>query len=194
MFKAVSLCLMFAVSLLFTGCQTEPHVYNPNADYGSTGEPTLIGPGSTGAGPIVEGGDGWGSETTVAGGATAIPGDGPGTPVVHPFTEPVYFAYDSAVVGQAYTEMLKTLADYIKTNGNYHLTITGHCDERGSEEYNRALSERRALAVKDAVIGYGAPADRVNTVGYGEERPAVPGSSAEAYAKNRRGEFDVFSK
>ena len=197
MSKAVSICLLFVSALFFTGCQSDPHIYNPDADYSNRGGgPQMIDPGTSG-GPIIEGEDGWGDPNTVdpSTGGTAIPGSmDQGTPVQHPFTEPVYFAYDSAVVGSAYDDMLDAVASYMNSNGNYHLTINGHCDERGSEEYNRALSERRALAVKEALTGKGAPADRLNTVGYGEERPAAPGTSLDAYAKNRRAEFEVFSK
>ena len=195
MFKAVSVCLLIAGSLFFTGCQSDPHVYNPDANYGKNGGPEMIDPGP-GQGPIVEPG-GWGDPTAVDSGTggTAIPGsEGQGTPVQHPFTNPVYFEYDSAVVGSAYNDIISALASYLNDNPTYHLTINGHCDERGSEEYNRALSERRALAVKEALTGNGAPADRVNTVGYGEERPAVSGASLDVYAKNRRAEFEVFSK
>ena len=197
MSKAVSICLLFVSALFFTGCQSDPHIYNPDADYSNRGGgPQMITP--SGQGPLIEEGsiDGGGFETmTNEGGVMSIPGsEGQGTPVQHPFTEPVYFAYDSAVVGSAYDDMLDAVASYMNSNGNYHLTINGHCDERGSEEYNRALSERRALAVKEALTGKGAPADRLNTVGYGEERPAAPGTSLDAYAKNRRAEFEVFSK
>ena len=129
------------------------------------------------------------------GAVDAIPGDERGTPVDHPYkTSTVYFAYDSAVVGEAYDNLLKSLADYMNANPTYHLTIEGHCDERGSDEYNRALSERRALAIKDALTGMGAPEARINTVGYGEERPANTGNTLTAYADNRRGEFAVFAK
>lgn len=195
MFKAVSVCLLIVSSLFFTGCQSDPHVYNPDAKYGDNGGPKMVNPGP-GQGPII-GGDEWGDANAVdpSTGGTAIPGlEGQGTPVQHPFTNPVYFEYDSAVVGSAYNDIITALATYLNDNQSYHLTINGHCDERGSEEYNRALSERRALAVKEALAAKGAPADRVNTVGYGEERPAVPGSSLDAYAKNRRAEFEVFSK
>lgn len=195
MFKAATACLLFAGSLFLTGCQNDPHIYNPDADYGRTGGgPEMINPGPI-SGPIVDG-DEWGTTAVdPTTGGTALPGlTEQGTPVQHPFTEPVYFAYDSAVVGAAYDDMLKAVAEYLNNNGSYNLTINGHCDERGSEEYNRALSERRALAVKETLTGNGAPADRINTIGYGEERPAAPGTSLDAFAKNRRAEFEVFSK
>jgi peptidoglycan-associated lipoprotein len=180
------------VALVFVGCSSDPHMYNPNATYGDGSDLNgLNAPG--GGGPIV-GEGGFTDINGLNGGAMAIPGEGAGTPVNHPFTTPVYFAYDSAVVGSTYGDMLSSLTEYLNNNPNYHLTVTGHCDERGSEEYNRALSERRALAVKDALVAKGAPAARVNTVGYGEERPADTGKSPEAFAKNRRAEFEIFAK
>ena len=67
------------------------------------------------------------------------------------------------------------------------MTIEGHCDERGTREYNLALGERRAQAVKNVLVALGIPAARVSTISYGKERPAVVGSNEEAYAQNRRG-------
>jgi peptidoglycan-associated lipoprotein len=181
---------LLALVAVFAGCESDPHVYNPNARFNKEAQ---MAPG--GGVPIVggEGIDGW--QNTTDTGLNSLLGEGQGTPVDHPFkSSPVYFAYDSAVVGSAYDNLLKAVADYINANPNYYLTIEGHCDERGSDEYNRALSERRALAVKEALVGYGAPDARINTVGYGEEKPAVQGTDLEAYAKNRRAEFAVFSK
>ena len=67
--------------------------------------------------------------------------------------------------------------------------IEGHCDERGTEEYNRALGERRALSVRDALVGLGVSTDRVRTMSLGEDRPADMGLDDSAFARNRRGEF-----
>jgi peptidoglycan-associated lipoprotein len=73
------------------------------------------------------------------------------------------------------------------------LLVEGHCDERGTEEYNRALGERRALAVREQLAMAGADVSRVVTRSYGEDRPADPGRTEAAYAKNRRGEFVVLT-
>lgn len=109
--------------------------------------------------------------------------------------KPVYFAYDSAVVREEEMSKLKMLAGFLESNPNLFLIIEGHCDERGSEEYNRALSERRALAVKDFVERNARSiATRINTIGYGEEKPADPGKSNMAHARNRRAEFIIISK
>ena len=71
--------------------------------------------------------------------------------------------------------------------------MEGHCDERGTEEYNRSLGQRRASAIRDALVGLGITPDRVDTLSYGEDRPAVQGQNEGAYAKNRRAEFIVLT-
>jgi peptidoglycan-associated lipoprotein len=69
------------------------------------------------------------------------------------------------------------------------LLIEGHCDERGTEEYNRALGERRALALREALAKAGVSPDRIRTISYGKDRPVNPGHDESAWAQNRRGEF-----
>lgn len=109
--------------------------------------------------------------------------------------KPVYFAYDSAVVRAEEKAKLKMLAGFLESNPNLFLIIEGHCDERGSEEYNRALSERRALAVKDFVEASASSVSaRINTIGFGEEKPADTGTDNMAHARNRRAEFIIISK
>ena len=109
--------------------------------------------------------------------------------------KPVYFAYDSAVIRQEEVAKLKMLAGFLESNPNLFLIIEGHCDERGSEEYNRALSERRALAIKDFVEkNASSVSPRINTIGYGEDKPADSSNTDFAHAKNRRGEFIIISK
>lgn len=102
----------------------------------------------------------------------------------------VYFAYDRATIGASERPKIETLAEFMTANSNYYVIIEGHCDERGSDEYNRALGERRALAVKDYLMSLGIADSRIQTLSYGEERPAVPDATTEAqHAKNRRCEF-----
>lgn len=101
----------------------------------------------------------------------------------------VYFAYNQDRIGSAERVKLDSVADYMKKYTSIGLIIEGHCDERGSEEFNRALGERRAIAVKDYLIAAGVPAQRLKTISYGEERPAVLGHTPEALAKNRRAEL-----
>ena len=109
--------------------------------------------------------------------------------------KPVYFAYDSAVIRNEEVAKLKMLAGFLESNPNLFLIIEGHCDERGSEEYNRALSERRALAIKAFVEkNASSVSPRINTIGYGEEKLADTALTNLAHAKNRRGEFIIISK
>ena len=102
----------------------------------------------------------------------------------------VYFAYDRATIGASQRPKIEALADYLKEHPDYYVVVEGHCDERGSDEYNRALGERRALVVRDYLANLGISDDRIETVSYGEERPAVPDATTEKqHALNRRAEF-----
>jgi len=103
----------------------------------------------------------------------------------------IYFAFDDySLTGQS----KKTLADnaaWLAKNPQKTISIEGYCDERGTEEYNIALGERRANSAKKYLTTLGAAADRISTISYGEERPADPGHDEDAWAKNRRGEFVI---
>lgn len=104
-------------------------------------------------------------------------------------SETIYFALDKAIVEQKEMGKIAAVADFIAKNPSHDLLVEGHCDERGTEGYNLALGDRRALAVREALIAAGAPADNIVTVSYGESRPADPGHTQAAWAKNRRGAF-----
>lgn len=102
----------------------------------------------------------------------------------------VYFAYDRSTIGAAERPKLETLADFLDQHPNYKVIIEGHADNRGSDEYNRGLSERRALAVKEYLVDLGVTAERLQTIAYGEDKPAVPNATSETqHANNRRVEF-----
>ena len=98
----------------------------------------------------------------------------------------VFFGYDSSDLDSDALELLQDQVAWLKQNSNVSVTIEGHCDERGTREYNLALGEKRAQAVKNYLIGLGISPDRVSTVSYGKERPAVVGSNDGAWAQNRR--------
>ncbi len=98
----------------------------------------------------------------------------------------VFFAFDRSDISPEARETLARQADWLRRYPNVTVTIEGHCDERGTREYNLALGERRAQAVKNVLVALGIPASRISTISYGKERPAVVGSSEEAYAQNRR--------
>ena len=98
----------------------------------------------------------------------------------------VFFGYDSSDLDSDALELLQDQVAWLKQNSDVSVTIEGHCDERGTREYNLALGEKRAQAVKNYLIGLGINPDRVSTISYGKERPAVVGSNAGAWAQNRR--------
>jgi peptidoglycan-associated lipoprotein len=99
----------------------------------------------------------------------------------------VFFDFDKSVIKPEGRTTLQRQAEWLKKYPNYSVTIEGHCDERGTREYNLALGERRASAVRNALVALGIPAARVKTISYGKERPAVLGSNDAAWAQNRRG-------
>ena len=98
----------------------------------------------------------------------------------------VFFAFDRSDISSEARQTLSRQADWLRRYPNVTVTIEGHCDERGTREYNLALGERRAQAVKNVLVALGIPAGRISTLSYGKERPAVVGSTEDAYAQNRR--------
>jgi peptidoglycan-associated lipoprotein len=103
--------------------------------------------------------------------------------------EVVYFEYDSFILLPSARQALQGHAAWLQANPAVRVTVEGHCDERGADEYNLALGERRALAVKNYLVTLGIAGDRLATISYGEERPAVAGQGEAAWARNRRAEF-----
>ena len=100
-----------------------------------------------------------------------------------------YFDYDSAEIRPDARAALRKSADFLKSYPNSRVIIEGHCDERGSTEYNLALGDRRANAVKQYLVSLGIPADHITTMSWGKEKPFCPQSTEQCYAQNRRGHF-----
>lgn len=98
----------------------------------------------------------------------------------------VFFEYDSAVLSADAQHTLERQAAWLKQYSNMNITVEGHCDERGTREYNLALGERRAASAKKYLVGQGIAASRISTISYGKERPAVIGSDESAWGQNRR--------
>lgn len=98
----------------------------------------------------------------------------------------VFFEYDSATLSGDSQRTLERQAAWLKQYSSMGITVEGHCDERGTREYNLALGERRAAAAKKYLVGLGIPANRISTISYGKERPAVIGSDESAWSQNRR--------
>ncbi len=105
-------------------------------------------------------------------------------------SQTVYFDFDRATVKASEAHQVQEVANGFKNeNPATDLLIEGHCDERGTEGYNQALGERRALAIREMLVSLGVPADRVHTVSFGKDKPVEMGHNEAAWGKNRRGEF-----
>jgi peptidoglycan-associated lipoprotein len=101
----------------------------------------------------------------------------------------VHFAFDSSEINSQAASILSQHANLLTSNPAASVLVAGHTDERGSREYNFALGERRAQAVRDYLATQGVPTNNINVISYGEERPIAAGSTAEAHAMNRRAEL-----
>jgi peptidoglycan-associated lipoprotein len=101
----------------------------------------------------------------------------------------IHFAFDSAVIRSSEQASLQAVASALSSDSSAKLLIEGNCDERGTEEYNRALGERRALAARQALAKLGIDPSRVRTISYGKDKPADTGHDESAWAKNRRDDF-----
>jgi len=101
----------------------------------------------------------------------------------------IHFDYDESEIRPDQRPVLQDNADWLREHPGVVIQIEGHCDERGTREYNQALGERRAEATRQYLISLGVDADRVRTISYGEEIPLAQGSNEEAWAQNRRAEF-----
>jgi peptidoglycan-associated lipoprotein len=149
--------------LLLAACSSAPET--PPGGPGGAGAPGVGGPGGIGS-------------------RNALPGSQ--QDLEASAGDRVFFAFDRSDITPEAQEILARQADWLRRYPNVTVTIEGHCDERGTREYNLALGERRAQAVKNVLVASGIPASRISTISYGKERPAVVGSSEEAYAQNRR--------
>ncbi|MFV0626748.1 MAG: peptidoglycan-associated lipoprotein Pal [Alphaproteobacteria bacterium] len=98
----------------------------------------------------------------------------------------VFFAFDSSAISADAAEAIKTQSKWLSEHSNVNVVVEGHTDDRGTREYNLALGERRANAVKQYLVSQGIAADRISTISYGKERPAVVGDNDAAWAQNRR--------
>lgn len=105
--------------------------------------------------------------------------------------EKIFFDFDSFVLTAPSRENLTKNAQYLTKNSSVKVQIQGNCDERGSDEYNIALGEKRAKAAKNYLVTLGVPADRLSVISYGKEKPVDPGHDEAAWAKNRRDDFVI---
>jgi len=168
-----SLVMTFAAALLVAACST------PSEDTGA----------STGSGSSTT----TTTATTTQPSTSAIPGPKAGSQedLTVQVGDRVFFDFDKYNIRADQRGTVEKLAAWLDKNPSVTLTLEGHCDERGTREYNLALGERRANSVRDYLVALGINPGRLSTVSYGEERPAVLGSNESAWAQNRRGVFVV---
>lgn len=179
------LVLALAMTVAATGCKKRPTPLTPLPG-SRTGTPG-------GEHPIL------GDAPPIGSGPEAIPGQGiplPDWPLdkfnqdrtkFAAFT--VYFAFDSSAIRAGERMKIESMIAAMQSDPAAYLLIEGHCDERGTEEYNRSLGERRALSLREELAKAGVNANRIRTLSFGEDKPAVVGHDESAWSKNRRGEF-----
>lgn len=165
--KTLKLLAMLSALTLVAACETAPQDSS-----------TLDGAGGTGTGGYGTGGARGGAIGTVRPGTQ---GD-----LEQNVGDRVFFGYDSSVLTGEGQATLERQAAWLKQYPSVNVTLEGHADERGTREYNIALGERRANAAKRYLVSLGIDSSRINVVSYGKERPAVLGSTEDAYAQNRR--------
>ncbi len=105
----------------------------------------------------------------------------------------IHFLYDSSAVPSAEKSKIAAVADYLKSHADVAVRVEGNCDERGTEEYNRSLGERRALAGREELIRLGIESGRVDTLSYGEDKPLSDGHNENAWKQNRRDDFIILT-
>jgi len=108
--------------------------------------------------------------------------------------ESIYFDFDKSFIKLEYRAVLQAKAEFLKDDPNIHMRIEGNCDERGTNEYNLALGERRADSAAKFLVSLGISPDRIETISYGEERPLASGHGEGAWTQNRRDDFTVIAK
>lgn len=183
------LILALALSLAATGCRKKPVDVTNLPNHPRTGAP---GGGTT---PLDRGGQLQPTDIPTTG--IALPTNLQNWQETHnQFREilaahTVHFDYDSPVVKSSEKPHVQAVADYLRGAPGDALLVEGHCDERGTEEYNRSLGERRALAIREALIAAGADGMKITTISYGKDRKINLGADEASHAQNRRGEFVV---
>jgi peptidoglycan-associated lipoprotein len=182
-----SLALAVVLSLAATGCKhKQPPITRFPGNGGLNG-----GSDISGGGTLPPGGGGLSGEPGAMGGGPLADfnPDNYNQDRSAFAADTIYFEYDSAAIKSGDQSKLAAIASALSSDPSAKLLVEGYCDERGTEEYNRSLGERRALSAREALANAGLGADRVATRSYGEDRPADSEHTAGAWAKNRRDEF-----
>jgi peptidoglycan-associated lipoprotein len=190
------LVFVLAATLAATGCKKGPvkTTIIPGHNAGMVPNPEPTGPLTPGPGlPITPEPTGPGTGPVPTGGGPLVDNrdefDGMIKDPAALAAYTVHFKYDSAVVQTKEQANIASVAQALTSSPNDKLLIEGNCDERGTQEYNRALGERRALALREALAKNGIDPARIRTISYGKDKPVDPGHDETAFAKNRRGDF-----
>ncbi|HXD00440.1 MAG TPA: OmpA family protein [Verrucomicrobiae bacterium] len=174
-----------------TGCrhtpQNQKNIYgtarptNPGPTGPDSAQPlptdtsTGVNPTPTGGGALGQGHEGWAANSDILAEQT------------------IRFAYDKSAIRSQEQSKVDAVADYLKGHANVAVRVEGNCDERGTEEYNRSLGERRALAARERIVSAGIDPSRVDIITYGKDKPVDQGHDESAFAKNRRDDFVVLT-
>lgn len=170
------LIALFAVAFFVAACETASQTSTDSA-----GDTTASSTSSTASASGSSSTASTASSGSASSGSTTSPADTLAT-----IGNTVYFSYDSAALDGNSKGSLFRQAAFLNANPTLTVTIEGHCDERGTREYNLALGERRAAAARDYLLAQGVDPARIKVISYGKERPAMAGSNEESWAKNRR--------
>ena len=181
-----SLAFALAVSLAATGCRHKPVNVTPMQAGMTPPPPTEPNPSTLPPGPTINN-SGDNLNAIPAANPDLINGMVPDPAALAAYT--VHFAYDSAVIRKSEQANLQSVAQALAADPNTKLLVEGNCDERGTEEYNRSLGERRALAARESLAKLNVDPMRIFTRSYGKDKPADPGHDNAAWQKNRRDDF-----
>ena len=162
--------LLVVVALLLAGCPKRPEV--------EEGKPGAMAPGKMGEEKVAKPQP-----------MKEEPVKAPASPTMETPLKDVFFDFDKSVLREDAKKTLNENTQWLKANPAVRIVVEGHCDERGTNEYNLALGERRAKAVRDYLVAGGIEAKRISTISYGEERPFVLGHDESAWKFNRRAHF-----
>jgi peptidoglycan-associated lipoprotein len=182
-----SLAFVLAVSLAATGCRHKPVNVTPMTPGMTPPPPTEPMPPTLPSGPTINSGESVQAGGGPAAGAEEFEGMIEDRSALAAYT--VHFAYDSSIIRKSEQASLQSVAQALAADPNTKLLVEGNCDERGTEEYNRSLGERRALAAREALDKLGVDPMRIRTESFGKDKPVDPGHDEAAWAKNRRDDF-----
>jgi peptidoglycan-associated lipoprotein len=186
-----SLTLLIALLVLVPGCKKSPPAETPADAERETATETRTVPPPTDTRPDAEEVDSGGFAGEEAGSGEQFVEETISVSELHERLGTVYFAYDSYDLSPTSLATLRENAEVLKAYPNFGLAIEGHCDERGTIDYNLALGEKRADSVRGYLASLGVERDRIRIITFGEERPVDAGHTEAAWSKNRRAEFVV---